>query len=103
SSDLAALQDRLLDSAARLTRPGGILVYAVCSLEPAEGEERIAAFIARHGDFTSDPVMQKELPGLPEAVTAAGYLRTLPSMLADKGGLDGFFAARLRRLGEAAT
>ncbi|MGE0651677.1 MAG: RsmB/NOP family class I SAM-dependent RNA methyltransferase, partial [Alphaproteobacteria bacterium] len=42
----AALQDRLLDSAARLTRPGGILVYAVCSLEPAEGEERIAAFIA---------------------------------------------------------
>jgi 16S rRNA (cytosine967-C5)-methyltransferase len=98
-----ALQDRLLDNAARLTRPGGILVYVVCSLEPAEGEARIAAFLARHDNFTAAPVTAAELPGLPEAVTAAGHMRTLPSMMADGGGLDGFFAARLRRLGEAAT
>jgi 16S rRNA (cytosine967-C5)-methyltransferase len=98
----AVLQDRLLDNAARLTRPGGILVYAVCSLEPAEGEARIAAFLARH-DFTADPVNPADLPGLPEAATAAGHMRTLPSMMADGGGIDGFFAARLRRSGEAAT
>jgi 16S rRNA (cytosine967-C5)-methyltransferase len=98
-----ALQDRLLDNAARLTQAGGTLVYAVCSLEPAEGEERIAAFLARRGDFAVDPVAPEELPGLPEAVTPSGQLRTLPSMMGDKGGLDGFFAARLRRLVEAAT
>jgi 16S rRNA (cytosine967-C5)-methyltransferase len=97
-----ALQDRLLDNAARLTRPGGMLVYAVCSLEPAEGEARIAAFVARH-DFTADPITPADLPGLPEAVTAAGCMRTLPSMMTDGGGIDGFFAARLRRSGEAAT
>jgi 16S rRNA (cytosine967-C5)-methyltransferase len=98
-----ALQDRLLDNAAHLTRPGGMLVYAVCSLEPAEGEARIAAFLARHDDFSADPVTPADLPGLPEAVTAAGCMRTLPSMMADGGGIDGFFAARLRRSGEAAT
>ncbi len=97
------LQDELLDAAARLTRPDGSLVYAVCSLEPAEGEERIAAFLARHRDFTVQAVTSAELPGLEAAATGAGFFRSLPSMLADAGGCDGFFAARLRRSGEAAT
>lgn len=99
----ATMQDELLDAAARLTRPGGILVYAVCSLEPAEGEARIAAFLSRHRAFAPDPIGTGEIPGLPEAVTAAGQFRSLPSMLAGAGGVDGFFAARLRRSGEAAT
>ena len=97
------LQDQLLDNAAKLTRPGGTLVYAVCSLEEAEGAARVAAFRTRHPDFTIDPIAAAELPGLEEAVTDAGHVRTLPSMLAEAGGIDGFFAARLRRSGEAAT
>ncbi len=104
--DIAAatrLQDELLDAAARLTRPGGQLVYAVCSLEPAEGEDRIAAFLARHTDFTPQAVTAAELPGLEAAATDAGFFRSLPSMLAGAGGCDGFFTARLRRSGEAAT
>lgn len=100
---LAPLQDALLDNAARLTRPGGALVYAVCSLQPEEGEGRIEAFLKRHPDFARVPVTADEIGGLAEAVTAAGDLRTLPSFLDAQGGMDGFYAARLRRSGEAAT
>ncbi len=99
----AALQDALLANAARLVRPGGTLVYAVCSLERAEGEDRITAFLAAHPDFAVDRVAPAEIGGLTEAVTEAGFLRTLPCQMAAEGGLDGFFAARLRRFGEAAT
>ncbi|MFM2128640.1 MAG: S-adenosyl-methionine (AdoMet)-dependent m5C methyltransferase, partial [Pseudomonadota bacterium] len=97
------LQDELLDAAARLTRPGGLLVYAVCSLQQAEGEERIAAFLARHPGFAVEPVTAADCPGMTEAVADGGYFRSLPSMMAEAGGMDGFFAARLRRSGEAAT
>ncbi len=100
---LAPLQDALLDNAARLTRPGGTLVYAVCSLQPEEGEGRIEAFLARHPDFTRASVTADEIGGLTEAITTAGDLRTLPSFLGTLGGMDGFYAARLRRSIEAAT
>jgi 16S rRNA (cytosine967-C5)-methyltransferase len=100
---LAPLQAALLDNAARLTRPGGTLVYAVCSLQPEEGEERIAAFLGRHPDFSRVPVSADEIGGLAQAITVAGDLRTLPSFLGAEGGMDGFYAARLRRSGEAAT
>lgn len=98
-----AAQDDLLDAAARLTRSGGRFVYAVCSLEPEEGEARIDAFLARHADFVLDSIATTEVPGLPGAIDAAGRFRSLPSMLGEAGGVDGFFAARLRRCGEAAT
>ncbi len=91
---LTVLQDRLLAGAARATAPGGRLVYACCSLEPEEGPERIAAFLAGRPDFALEPVA---FPALPEAVAPDGALRTLPSMLPERGGMDGFYAARLVR------
>lgn len=97
-SDLAALvesQERLLAAAARLLRPGGRLIYAVCSLQPEEGAARIAG-AGRHG-LRHDPFTQAELAALPEARTAEGYLRTHPGLWPGRGGMDGFFAARLVR------
>ena len=89
-AELAELQAALLDRAARWVKPGGQLVYATCSLEAEEGE----AQAARVG-LTPDPVRAEELPvGL--APTAEGWLRTDPGMLAESGGLDGFFIARWR-------
>ena len=89
---LCEAQDKLLAAAARMLRPGGRLIYAVCSLQPEEGAARLAVSGLRHDPFRND-----ELPGLPEAVTPEGYLRTHPGLWADRGGMDGFFAARLIR------
>lgn len=97
---LAALQDRLLDHAAHLVKPGGLLVYATCSLLPEEGEARIAALLDRASqEWERVPVDPAEIGGWSECVTPEGDLRTLPCHLAEQGGLDGFYAARLRRLG----
>lgn len=97
---LAALQDRLLDHAAGLVKPGGLLVYATCSLLPAEGEERIAALFERTArKWERVAIDPAEIGGWSECVTPQGDLRTLPCHLAEQGGLDGFYAARLRRLG----
>lgn len=92
----AATQQKLLDRAAAWVKPGGRLVYAVCSLEPEEGEDQIDHFLEQHPDFAIDPVAADELPAgiLP---TAQGLVRTLPDMLVDQGHVDGFFIARLRR------
>ncbi len=96
---LAGLQSRLLAHAADLLAPGGRLVYGTCSLEPEEGERQLEAFLAAHADFARLPIAAVELGGLGELVTAAGDLRTLPCHLTEKGGLDGFYAARLVRRG----
>lgn len=93
--EMATLQSELLDRAADWLKPGGTLVYATCSLERAEGEDQIAAFLSRHLGWTVGPVMASELPGS-IAPDAGGFIRTLPGLLADAGGLDGFFVARLR-------
>ncbi|AWN48022.1 MFS transporter [Methylobacterium terrae] len=99
-SRLVGLQRRLLDKAARLTRPGGRLVYCTCSLEPEEGEAQGEAFLARHADFVRRPIAPEEV-GDPALLTASGDLRTLPSHWPDegRGGLDGFYAVRLERTG----
>jgi 16S rRNA (cytosine967-C5)-methyltransferase len=90
-AELAELQAALLERAARWVKPGGRLVYATCSLEPAEGEAQ-AAKVA----LTPDPIGADEVPtGL--VPTAEGWLRTDPGMLAQAGGLDGFFIARWRQ------
>ncbi|MEO3434550.1 transcription antitermination factor NusB [Inquilinus sp. CAU 1745] len=97
---LAAAQARLLDHAVTLVRPGGILVWCTCSLQPEEGERQIASLLERAGNAVRrDPVRAEEIGGLAEAVTAEGEIRTLPSMLPGEGGLDGFHIARLRRFG----
>ncbi|MHA1569105.1 MAG: RsmB/NOP family class I SAM-dependent RNA methyltransferase [Alphaproteobacteria bacterium] len=96
---MAGLQTRLLAAAAEMLRPGGVLVYAVCSLQPEEGPERVAALLSTNADLARLPVTAAELGGLGELIDKAGDLRSLPCHLADRGGLDGFYAARLRRLG----
>jgi len=93
---LTAVQDRLLDAAAALLKPGGRLVYAVCSLQPEEAEARIQAAAARTG-LRPDPFGPEARAELPEAFTPAGWLRTHPALWPERGGMDGFFAARLRR------
>ena len=92
---LAGVQSRLLDAAANRVRPGGRLVYCVCSLEPEEGEGQVEAFLARRADFRLEPVLPGEGGAPAEAVSASGLLRILPHQMA--GGLDGFFAARFVR------
>ncbi len=98
---LTDLQQRLLDRAAALVKPGGCMVYCVCSLEPEEGVEQIAALLARDAGLARRPVAASELAGRAEFVTGDGDLRTLPLHLPDPdprwGGLDGFYAARLVR------
>lgn len=101
-SRLIGLQKRLFDKAAALVRPGGRLVYCTCSLEREEGEYQVATFLTRNPDFERVPVQASELGGLSEPIDAAGDLRTLPAHLTGeapelRGGLDGFFASRLRR------
>jgi 16S rRNA (cytosine967-C5)-methyltransferase len=97
-NNLAALQCAMLDRAADWVKPGGLLVYATCSLEPQEGEAQAELFLSKHSDFSALPVTAGELP---QGVTtnAQGDVRTMPHMLADKGGMDGFFIARFKRKG----
>ena len=94
---LAQAQDRLLAHAVDLLTPAGRLVYAVCSLQPEEGPARIDGLLDRDSRLRRLPVGPAELPGLESAVTPAGDVRTLPSMWADRGGMDGFYIARLVR------
>ena len=95
---LAGLQGRLLAHTAAMVAPGGLLVYVSCSLQPEECEQRVERFLASAPEFSRLPVRAGELEGLSEAVTTAGDLRTLPCHWADEGGMDGFYAARLRHL-----
>jgi 16S rRNA (cytosine967-C5)-methyltransferase len=91
-AEMAELQRALAAKAAEWLNPGGVLVYAVCSLEAEEGEEQ-ATWIDANLGLTPQPITAEELPaGL--APTPEGWLRTHPGMLADQGGLDGFFVAR---------
>ncbi len=95
---LTALQDRLLANAVHMLAPGGVLVYAVCSLQPEEGPARIAALMAGGVALERLPVQAEELGGPSDLVTPQGELRSLPCHLAESGGLDGFYACRLRRI-----
>jgi 16S rRNA (cytosine967-C5)-methyltransferase len=95
---MAALQNRLLEAATLMLRPGGLLVYASCSLQPEEGELVIERALDRGLPIERVPIEPAELDHLPVDYGSAGDVRTLPCHLADEGGLDGFFIARLRRL-----
>ena len=96
---LADVQHRLLDVAAERVKPGGRLVYCVCSLEREEGETQVIAFLRRNPAFSTAPADPAAVGAPAEALTPEGWLRILPSMWAEKGGLDGFFIARLDRVG----
>jgi 16S rRNA (cytosine967-C5)-methyltransferase len=93
---MAELQGRLLASAAQMLAPGGMLVYASCSLQPEEGPEVIAQGLAVGLPLERRPLTPKEV-GLAVEITAEGDVRTLPCHLPEQGGLDGFFITRLAR------
>jgi 16S rRNA (cytosine967-C5)-methyltransferase len=95
---LVAVQDRLLAAALAMVKPGGLLVYATCSLQPEEGSARIDALLDRGTPAERLPISADELPGLAETITPVGEMRTLPCHWAARGGMDGFFAARLQRM-----
>ncbi len=92
----AEFQAKLLERAAQWVKPGGALVYSVCSLEPQEGEEVVSAFLKSGSGFTIDPPRPGELPDF-LSPSPEGWVRILPGVLEEQGGLDGFFMARLVR------
>ena len=103
-ADLAALttlQRALLDHAVTLVKPGGLLIYCTCSLEPEENEHTILALLDRNPSLRRRPIATSEIGGLAELLTTAGDLRTLPCHLPDsdprRSGLDGFYAARIEK------
>jgi 16S rRNA (cytosine967-C5)-methyltransferase len=99
-AQVSKLQTRLLDNAAKLLKPGGLLVYSTCSLEPEEGEQQIESLLARNPALERVAIRAEEA-GDPRSVTATGDLRSLPFHLPHSdprlSGCDGFFASRLRR------
>ena len=90
----AAMAYEILEAGADMVEPGGTLVFAVCSLEREEGEEQIAAFLSAHPEFARAPLSADDVFGHGEWITPDGDLRTLPFLL---DGMDGFYAARLKK------
>lgn len=97
---LAALQEKMLRHAITLVKPGGIVVFSNCSLDPSEGEDLIARVIADNPQISRVPVDTKDWPGLEDAISPLGEFRTTPAMLPGDetyaGGMDGFFASVIR-------
>jgi len=93
------LQQALLANAYRCLEVGGTLLYCVCSLESAEGEDQVDWALDALPGLQLHPVRAADLPGLPEAVTPRGLVRTHPAMTPGgvSGGMDGFFVARFQR------
>jgi 16S rRNA (cytosine967-C5)-methyltransferase len=99
---LGSVQRGLISHAVDLTKPGGLLVYCTCSLEPEEGVEIVEEALASARRLRRCPISAAEVGGIAAFITPDGDLRTLPSQLPDSdpkmAGLDGFYAARLQRL-----
>lgn len=94
---LVALQAAMIDRALALLAPGGRLVFCTCSLLPAEGEDQLAAALARHPGLSVEPPDAAAYWLDPRWLTPQGALRLRPDFWADRGGIDGFFVVRLRR------
>ena len=92
------LQRKFLDHAAEMLEPGGVIVYSVCSLQESEGPGQIEALLKRNEALQIDPIEPAEVPDFDACITPAGALRVTPAHLADKGGADGFYIARLRKI-----
>ena len=87
----------MLANAIACAEPGAPVVYAVCSLQPEEGPEVVAAVLAAGAPASCELIDADEVGGLTELIDSEGALRTLPCHLAQHGGLDGFYARRLRK------
>ena len=95
--DLFAIQSQMLDHAVHLLKPGGRLVYCTCSLLPDEGEAQVEDLVARHKGLRVD-AEALNVPGVdPSWQTKEGGLRLRPDYWADKGGMDGFYIACIRK------
>ncbi len=90
---LADLQQRILDNVAGLLRPGGVLLYSLCTLTPEETEGVVEAFLAGHPEFVRED-LRPHFPQWPDLFDDLGALRTFPHR---HGGMDAFFAVRLRK------
>lgn len=99
---LAGLQRRLLARSVEWVKPGGLIVFSNCSLDPREGESLLAAFLEEERGIVAEPIQPGEIPGADPFLTPQGTLRTTPAdMVVDSpalSGMDGFFAARMRRV-----
>ncbi len=97
--DLIELQSKMLDHMWSLLKPGGRLVFCTCSLLPDEGEVQIEEALTRHPDMQVER-NALNLPGVsPDWITPEGGLRLRPDYWADKGGMDGFYIAVMRKIG----
>lgn len=98
----AAIQKQILEAASKALLPGGILVYAVCSVAKAEGESQIRRFLQNNPGFSLIPLKPEDIDPakteeFSELFTKEGFIRTLPHMLPAYGGLDSFFIAKLQK------
>ncbi len=96
--ELARLQRRMMDTAAQAVRPGGVFVYSTCTLSPAENEENVAAFLEDHPEFARD-ALPGDWPEVRFSTTAGPAEPGMLTIFPEAEGLDGFFIARMRRLG----
>ncbi|WP_416223192.1 RsmB/NOP family class I SAM-dependent RNA methyltransferase [Tianweitania sp.] len=100
---LAAVQLRLLKAAVRLVKPGGRIVFSNCSLDPVEGEQMVERILLEQPELELEPIAPGEIPVVDTFLTPSGTVRTTPADLPHEdpalAGMDGFFAARLRRRG----
>lgn len=99
-SDIGALakaQSQMLQRAMNYVKPGGLLIYSTCSLEAEEGEQQIATFLAQQKEWVLEAISPSDIGGLTQCLRRDGTLRSRPDMLAEQGGIDGFYVARLRK------
>ena len=96
---LSVIQGQLIEAAADMLAPDGVLVYSVCSLQPEEGVAIVDQLLARRDDLCRQEIEIEETGLPPDVLTPAGDIRTFPGHLAEKGGMDGFYIARLARRG----
>lgn len=92
---LSAIQADILEAAAQVLKPGGVLVYSTCTIHPAENQELVSKFVAKHPEFQFDPIAPFLPPSLRETAGEAGWVQLLPHL----HGTDGFFIARMRKQG----
>ncbi len=95
---MAVAQERMIDNAAAMLAPGGILIYCTCSLQKEEGERQIEKLLARNAGIQRTHATPEEIGHIDGIINEQGDIRILPYHLAAQGGMDGFFISRLRRL-----